>query len=357
MSKPSKKTVIWLSVCAALLIAAVLAAVLFAVHSARHRVVSFRSVRVSDDLYAYWQARYRYEYLILYQSEGARDTDAFWDSYKDEATALTWRQDCADTTELLVSRILIGAYLFDQNGYSLTEGQRSAIETTLSDRLAVFSGDKKNYNAAAEKYGFTYQSAKKAAVYEAKANLLASYATASDEEVQAYYEEQYVRIRIILTSNADHADYIRGALTGETDAEARMSLFDGLASDTAYNRDPGSATYPAGYYFATASAFTESYQKELPEVVERVFSLEKAGDWTELACEDGTRFICRYTLPEQPAYENTANENFFSDLAHDAAAACFLKTLDGYRQEIVWNRAAVPALPAQGYDSDLYKFF
>ncbi|MBQ4325082.1 MAG: hypothetical protein IJC29_04725, partial [Clostridia bacterium] len=35
-----------------------------------HRVLSFHSVSISDKLYAYWQARYRYEYLTLYRGEG-----------------------------------------------------------------------------------------------------------------------------------------------------------------------------------------------------------------------------------------------------------------------------------------------
>ena len=110
-------------ICLILVACLVLVALTFGIVGAiqrSHRVLSFHSVKVSDKLYAYWQARYRYEYLSLYKSEGASDTEEFWATVKDPESGLTYGEDLRELVDTYVTRIAMGSYLFDAAGYTIS---------------------------------------------------------------------------------------------------------------------------------------------------------------------------------------------------------------------------------------------
>ncbi|MBQ4324271.1 MAG: hypothetical protein IJC29_00605 [Clostridia bacterium] len=328
-----------------------------------HRVLSFHSVSISDNLYAYWQARYRYEYLTLYRGEGASDTAEFWASVKDAETGVTYGEDLRQMVDLYVARIAMGSYLFDAAGYTVSDQMRAALEEAMENRLrAVFSSDEDTFNEMAAPYGFDYKTARRAAIHETKANLLASYAVADATQTDAYFREHYVRVGILRIS----PDHVGGAgalslIREGLAAGATEEAFLAWASDPTLNDTGTTNSNTGGYYFAEDSAYYGDYASTLPTVAEAALSLSQAGDWCEVSVADGdapgTYFVYRYTLPEDKPYESEESEAFFGDLTRLAADHYFLLWLDGHLPEVKWQTEHIPTPVPQGVTTDLFRFF
>ncbi len=347
------------------------------IHASRHRVVSFHSVRVDDELYAYWQARFRYEYLTAHAAEGAVDTEAFWSSVKDPETGLTWGQDCENTTRMYIERLMIASHLFDAQGYTVDESYRANMQSVLVARLntAVFGSSVETYNSLAAPYGFTYEAAEKALVHEVKAALLSTYATADQAQQLAYYTQNYVRVKMIFISDQhENREDILGAIRLSIQGGITESDFDNWVTDSFYNDNPGAqTTYAGGYYLCPDASFTEELSALLPPLTEAALGLE-IGETVEITVtqndynldegvtlegfyQAGTYFLYRSPLPDTPAYEVEANQSFFTNLTRIAANHYFTLWIDSYLGQPKWREENIPALPYQGRDSKLYLFF
>ena len=350
---------------AVLLSIAIILTIVGIAFSGKNVVMSLYSTHVDEELYHYWQARFRYEYLIYYGNGGASDTEGFWNRVKDEKTGLTYGEDCKKITETLIERIVISAYLYDMSGYTISDEYREKIKLVTEARTetGVFRGEK-DYNAKAAQLGFDFNTYVEATVYELKADLLASMFVPTSSMQHEYYENNYVRVKLLFVDSdtlqsGDTANIVRAALENGLTTEQ----FDTLVGDPAYNNDTGSFDYTDGYYFAKGSAFADEYFTYRPTVKNAIFSLEKAGDWCEVAIDEegdkGTLFIYRYDLPETPGYKEAKNNDFFTDMTRDAGDHYFLEWVNMYREDVVWDEEKKTLVPYTGYGTDvsLYMFF
>ena len=351
--------------CVVFLVLAILFTVIGFTLSFRNRVMTLYATSVDKELYAYWQARFRYEYLMAYANDGAVDTDIFWNKIKDEKTGLTYGEDCQNVTDKLVERIVVAAYLYDASGHQLTDKQKEDIRLVTEERtkVGVFRG-KDTYNEKAAYFGFDFNAYVEATMYEVKASLLGAMFVPTEEMQHQYYEDHYTRVKFVFVS-ADHVQaadtvaLIRTALENGADS----AQFDRWVSDTAYNDDAGSKEYIDGYYFSHDSGFAEEYFTHRPTVEEAIFSLDAAGDWCEVTLtkegDKGTLFIYRYDLPETPAYSQQVNRDFFTDLTRDAGDVCFADMIKECAQDAVWYEKEKTRIPAAGYGTEvqLYYFF
>ena len=251
------------------------------------------------------------------------------------------------------------------SGYTISEEYREKIKLVTEERAktGVFHGEK-DYNEKAALLGFDFDTYVEATVYELKADLLVSMFVPNADMQHEYYEENYVRVQLLFVNadalqSGDTATLVRAALeNGMTEEE-----FDTLVGDPAYNNDAGSFDYTDGYYFAKGSAFADEYFTYRPTVKDAIFSLEKAGDWCEVAIDEeedkGTLFIYRYNLPETPGYEVARNNDFFTDMTRDAGDHYFLEWVNMYREETKWDEEKKTSVPYTGYGTDvsLYMFF
>lgn len=376
-------------VLAALVLALALGGVILACTQQANATLSYRGRHIAKDVYAYWQVRFSFAYRTMYGG-GESDTPAFWQSVADPESGKTHAEACEAYVKEMVGQIVIAASLFDESGYTLTAGQREALTTSLENATGGyrFDGDTEAYELLARANGFTKKSVKTALVYEMKANLFARLAQADDAQLIAYYQENFVRVRILYVNN--YCQYLTDAATGdrlqdengndryrllnEEEIAAKNAVvatikdelraFEGAQMSTAdqykafeelmgkYNEDIAVLSYPGGYYFGKSSDFTADFQKGLPLVTDMVFELINDGDFAVVIDERGVYFVMRYAL-DAAALANTANEVFFSDLATDASREYLMAWIASYEADLIWRGET--ALPEWKHRNDLYK--
>ncbi len=371
--KIRKRTIVSV-VAAVYLVVVVAVATTFGIVSASKLVLSCHTARVSDDMYAYWQASERYNYVRRSSSTAASDTPLFWSLPAEDGTERTNEEAVAAATREKAERITAAAYLFDAEGNILTDAEREAATAFLDKKVEFsFSGDEDAFNRAAEPFGFTLAAAKRAEVLEKKAELLREVTSADPLQQDAYYKENYVRVKLayVLSTDEAYADkcaMLRYALADEVTPEELATGADSFSSavaDAYYNADDTSRSHPDGYYFAKNADFTAENFRTLPEVIDAVLDLDAAGKYAELtttvttssgSSETRTYFIRRYEL-DLLAYGEDQNEIFFGDFVSDATDHYFRIWCDETRAEVVWKEKHCPAWTPAGSGSELYKFF
>lgn len=340
--------------------------------SLTRRVLTFRGIRIDRSLYAYWQARYRYEYLQKSAAPTRADTEAFWSLPKEDG-GVTYGEDCEAVTQKYVLRIVTAAYLFDDSGETLTDEERTMLEEDLADLLTYrFGGSEKRFNEVAEPFGFTYADLRRAYVYELKASLLPARISLSAEQLQAFFLQNYRRVQIIFQPN-DAAEETLAALAERvreidmlSDPAERTERWQALAEDAAYNRNPAFTAFSSGYYFcagsaydaAFAEAFTAQYtQTDGADLQSRVYALSDVGSWDRLSSPDGTWYLMRMEPDAADLAGSDYVDTMFSDLSSLALSDYLPTYLDTFLPDARWNLTHIrPWIPA-GTESDLFKFF
>ncbi len=356
--------IISIALAAVFALTVILGAVTIGVVNATGNVLSYHSVRVSDDMFNWWHAYMRRKYIVDLSRDGrtAADVATFWSLPAYDGSGRTHEEVCYDETLLFVERIAISADLFDTSGYELTKEDKETALSGLESILRVrFEGDKGAFNKAAKPYGFTYRAVEKAAILEHKRNLLISYSTSDDIQRDAYYNEAYVRVMMVYVEK-DDPNY-ESKVAELAHAVTSDSTFLEIASDDIFNDISGAEDYPTGYYFAEEDDFTISYRELLPDVANAVFDLENVGDYTRIDARYGeetterTYFIRRYEL-EKLAYLDDDKEDFFSDFTQHANTYYFGIWRDSYlHTDAKWKTHKLDPWVPSGSDSSLKLFF
>ncbi len=367
-----RKRTILKTIAAVYVAAVIIAAVVLGVVGANRVAASCNTTRIDDEMYGYWQAQLRYRYVVQHAEESARDTDLYWSLPASDQSGRTNGEAVEELTREYVEYVLAASYLFDSLGYRLEDSDREPTEEYLAEKVRVgFGGDKKEYNRAAEKYGFSLRAAEDAELMVKKMQLLRQYTVADIKQQDAYYKDSYVRVKLayILNSDPDYeikCETLRRALA-ESPQEGEEDPFTELVKDAFYNADTTARANPDGYYFAPASSFTQATMEGLEGVVKEIFAIqEENGTATytiEVTLSDDTTetrtyFIKRYAL-EYLAYGEEDNEAFFSDFVSLATDHYFFAWCDTARQDIVWKDENCPAWVAKGSSGSegWYKFF
>lgn len=369
--RPKRLLVILLSL---LLLVAIGISIPVGISRAR-RVLTFHGIRIDRSLYAYFTAKYRYQYLVHCDSPVKSDTATFWSRVKDPATGLTYGEDCEAQTRTYVLRILTAAYLFDESGETLSEAERSLVDRNLEEVLSYrFGGDKKAFNAAAEPYGFSYRDMKRGYVYELKAGLYPEHISLTNEQIAAYFTGHYRRVQmVVITVDAGAETEARAAgiyedIGAVTDPAERIERFNERLVESDLNGNKSHSAFKNGFYFNPAGKYDASFAEQIgladayegvdgDQLLEAIYTLDAPGDHTVYR-EAGYTF---YVMREGLEFDDLADEDYtnamFSDLTTLALAEYLPTYLDGFAKDAKWNpdhlRAWVPA----GIDSKLYYFF
>lgn len=349
--------------------------------SLSRRVLTFRGIRVDRSLYACFTAGYRYRYLAQCDYAAKSDTAAFWSRVKDEATGLTYGEDCEAQTRTYILRVITAAYLFDESGETLSAAERATVGTQVADLVTYrFGGDEQSFKSAAAAYGFTARDVRDVYIYELKAGLLPSHISLSSEQIAGYFGEHYRRVQMVVIARGASDATRRDAATRYdrvlelSEAEDRIGRFHDTLLDTDLNanaayRDPSSgaaADFASGYYFNPAGGYDADFVEAIPQeysgvdgakLLEAAYSLDAPGDVTSYT-EGGYTF---YLLREKPKLDDLSDENYtktmFSDF-NDLAVADYLPSyLDSFAADASWHLSHARAWLPAGADSKLHLFF
>ncbi|MBQ8746513.1 MAG: peptidylprolyl isomerase [Clostridia bacterium] len=319
--------------------------------------LSYGENEISTNVYRYWLSSYKGRFLYSYTD--MTDTDQFWDSIL---------YDNVTTEEYLngvvlgnVKRDLICMELFDQYKLSMPDAMLKDIDLYITDLINEYAnGNTREFNAMLANFGINADILRDIYIAEDQKIVLYDYLygengprALSEEDLDAYYRDNYVRVRHIyvndantqVTNEAGYPQYdssgnaLTRALT-EAELAEKQATIDAIDAALAngeefadvYEKYSEDKFYVNGYYLTEDTPF-------ISEVVDAAFDLE-IGSWVRVESNYGTHYIKRLEL-EDNAYNESTNKDFFNEYADTVASADFFAYLESLMGEITVNEEEI----------------
>lgn len=307
-------------------------------------IMEYENKKITSNMYRYWLSTYKGTFMQTYTD--MKDSDEFWNSLLYEDVTAEQYLNTAVTEN--VKRMLVCSTQFDKLGLKLTDAAvediNAYIETLIAERA---DGSRNAFNQMLAQYGINIDMLREIYLMEDKTSMLFSrlYAKGgdrelSDEAMEAFCQEHYVRVRHIYVNDAYVYDTNEEGQIGYdesgmlktrelTDAEKAekaakiaaidKALADGTAFENVYETYSEDLYYKNGYYLSATTSF-------IPSVITAAFSLE-VGEWKRVESDYGVHYILRMEMDEKP-YENEENADFFASFDTDAQNDDFLNWTD-----------------------------
>ncbi len=168
--------------------------------------MEYGDYKITEGMYTYWMISMKSYFLDYYAD--AEDTDAFWSSTLDDGTTME-----AYVTEIVnnnVRNYLIAQSLFDEYGISLTQTALDDIALQVSDMIDYY-GSRAEANAALGAYGINLDTLEQVITAEKKLECVYDFLYGENigleaptaEELDAYYNANYMRIKYIYVNLTD----------------------------------------------------------------------------------------------------------------------------------------------------------
>ena len=337
--------------CTALLLVAALAvvALLLIFDEEEVFVVSLGTAGVSEDVFRYYLASYKYEFLVQYKEDGLRDMgdmDEGWRSISSDGVR-TWEARFYDEFSDFLARKIAAAALFDAS-YSLSATSRKEINTRLQSVIEA-NGGKAKTNELLSLYGCDTEDLRRAMTLDYKGAMLYQVLYGTDGSglpdglLEESYQKEYACVKTVFirTKGKLQSDGTNQELTAEEkeDAERRIAtlesyLEDGmdekefLALQEQFNEDEVADAYPNGIYLSKNSIYDEA-------VIEKSLAL-KAGESAIVRGEYGAYLIYRYQNPVG-AYAQEGNAIWFRTFIASVTEREYEKHIDRVLSDVSFD--------------------
>ena len=339
------------------------------VRSAR-AVVTYENVRVDAGALRYLAAYYKVTYIKALRASGvnANDDERFWN--RTDESGKTYRELYTESFEGYIRALVASANVFLTYS-SYTKADEASVMATVEDVLTYQAGgSEKEFNKAAEKYGFDYDDFCSAAELLYQAGKAKSVIYGNDGEALGYsaeeskkYFETYSHVSLLFIRTeevfvtddegnlvyGDDGNVLTREMTEEERAE-RLSMIDKLTAAIESKKvggdhqittqmfelyleksDGDAEMHEKGYYFNKNASATQEFYAEFPEIVDTALEMELY-DYARVDCSIGVCFIYKYD-PTDGAYSDSENL-FFSDFYSDAADYLYEDILNTLSPEI-----------------------
>ena len=299
-------------------------------------VYRYGSATMSEEVYTYYFACLKYDYMVRYKALNITDTEEGWQKTGEDGQ--TFEDAFKDAIEEELMLRLLAASQFDRLRLSLSAEDYADIDALLSD-LETYSYDESPYAKLKATYGIRAKRVvKQVALYEKKYTALLHALFKTDgsgvlaekyrDDLALFYEKYYYRYNVIFVKNENDAkeQAVRDALADGTDP-TEFELLEKTYSDTKVT----SGNYPNGIYLYGGGSYSYAGTGLDDALLDAMKSLDRVGDVTEIRASDdsGTYFVLRYALDEAPYLKDGDwVKTAFADLP--AAASVFV-----YRRELL----------------------
>jgi len=347
MNKRQKRTAVLLS--AALLSASLLTSC----RTGGEAVLTYGDSVITDNQFTYYLATYKNVYLNTYAD--MKDTAAFYSAELPDGR--TGEEYLFDQTVENVSMSLVCMELFDKNGLTLDPAVAASIDSYVQSFIDDYAGgDKKALNSRLAEYGINVNMLREIYLNEEKGTALYDYlygengtVGVTDEELDAYYRENYIRLRHIYVNNKFYYEtteegyasydadgnlithpYEGEALTAKNAVIAAIdtALSMGADFETVYEQYSEDRYYVNGYYLTAQTDFIDEVEKSAADLA--------PGEYTKVESDVGTHYVLRMELDEKP-WEDEANADFFDTFEDDVKYQAFVNYVKQYLPDVVRN--------------------
>ena len=165
-------------------------------------VLELNGHKISEGMYSYWMKNWK-DYYVTYYSD-VEDSEEYWSSLN--ATGVTNEEYLSSQIKTRINFYLVGMVLFDELGLKLSSEVKQSINDNIDDQIAHYGSRSEYARVLKESYSMTVAEMK--AVFTAEEEYLAVYKylyddtsgkeTASADELDAYYNTYYSRIKYVM---------------------------------------------------------------------------------------------------------------------------------------------------------------
>lgn len=294
---------------------------------------------ITDRMYYYWYKQYRDYFLSAV--DGAEDTDEFWSSEISEG--VTTEEYMTQIVNTNVMKNLVCMKLFRDYGLTLSSDATQSVEDDLADLVDSY-GSKAALNAELADYEINYDILRQIYIIQEEISAVYDYLYGdngvllpSDAELDAYYRENYARIKYItihlykeVTDDDGNTSSI--ALT-DAETEQKRALASDLADQLkagadidalrAEYDDEDLTGYENGVYISTANT---GY-----DIIDAALAME-IGETITLEQTNAIYIVQRLELEDAPYLDDTMDQ--FSSLLDNCSDEVFQNMLTGYFSQI-----------------------
>ena len=350
----------WLTVLSLILMLSVIVGLIWGILASQDVVLSYRSLRVREGVFAYLYTYYRYAIPAsdYYKKQGVVDSPAFWNEMREDGQ--TNSQYYGELALQFVYETIVAARIYDATTNLPTSVRSSLAESWENVKNSTFQGggSERSFNEKAKPFGFDYEDFKDATLMQAKASLLqvalygGSGSTIDNATMADYVADHYTHIRMIFIRTKDkfvknpdgtyktdgEGNILTEPMTDQEKAEqaakietVKQALADGTTVEEfeglfiTHNDD--ASALKSGYYFSLSdtSDYTKAYKAAFPAVIEAMRAME-IGEVSCVQSDIATHFLYRTTIDEG-AYLSQDNKEFFRDVGQLASNELFAETI------------------------------
>ncbi len=284
--------------------------------STKTPVVTVNEQSISAAMFIYQLRQQKANHL---SENSLTETSDLWSTEYDDDTNL------GQHLQLLVVENFISTCLwrdrFEKLGLSFTEEEQKEIDDAIGETEDAYGGREAMKKALAD-HDILYDEYIQSVFYDTQKILkVVDYYYGADglepvpeEDVLAYFEDNYVRIKHVLISTSDDSG---ATLTGsemkkakekaqsvyEKAKDADEAAFDKLIEE--YNDDEGAAVYPDGYLFTTG---------EMTDVFEKAAFDMEVGDTRLVQSEHGFHIMRKLTLKDEDVYTRDVRQRMLLEM-------------------------------------------
>ena len=323
-------------------IAAVLLCAVFALQfyscSKTKYAMKIGSTGFSERVYAYYMTCYKQYWISTF---GQSDDDSFWSAEYDGININDYLQSVSETA---IKARLVSAYLFDQYGLKLTEGETSYLQRLLTGLTEAVGGEAAlKTEEPFKSLGMTLDDLYRILVTDSKAGRLQDYlygengvSKITDEQRENYYQNKYYRFEHFYLMNYDYdldengnyqydeEDHAKVKEISDERFEEKLAFaneilerakngedFSALIDE--YSEEFSKAKYKNGHYLTVPNDYFAAISDAVTET--------KIGEYKLFQSELGIHIIHRIELDEGGWKNNDASGDFtdFDDLVIEAA--------------------------------------
>ncbi len=324
------------------------------------KTLTYKKYTITEGMYSYWMKNWKDYYLNHYSD--VKDTPEYWNAVND--SGMTNGEYIETQIKLRIDYYLIGLALFDELGLKLSDEAKKSINDDLNSQIGYYGSRAEYKNALKADYGITLDEMK--AVFTAEEKYLAVYdylyndikgkETATEAEIEDYYQTYYARVKYVMflknikyvynddgTRKTDaNGMYLTEKLTDDEKETVTAEAQDVLkkAQDGAnmnelmekYMEEFGYsvADTPNGFFISA-----DDYSAHSATVTSAALEM-KEGEVKMVENDDCYYVIKKLDLPEK-AYTTTTDSGQFEKLVSYVNSQKFAKKFSELAKEIEYN--------------------
>ncbi len=336
--------------------------------------ITFRDTVITENEFIYWMSTYKGIFLKTLGS--TTDNPAFWSAQMAEGVTYGDYFDALAQSSIMSNAVAL--QLFGEYGLTLTKEEINSVDTAINS-LITSVGGRSTLNSYLVAYGINIDILRDIKLDTLKAAKLQNHLygengiyAATEEELDAYYKENYYRAKYIVISkdmdyildekgerilDTETGSYLTRDLT-EAEVEEKKELakdlelritsgedFETLMKE--YTMDTRLLGFEDGYYFTSSATFVENAVKQA--VATMAFDEVKAIE-TEL----GWYIIKRYELREDAWKDEAYAPYMFTDLAASVNTVKMQEAFGGFSDEIITNDMVIDSYTIANCTANFY---